>query len=364
MLKSYLDFEQPIADLEQQVIDLQDSELDDISLQKEVVRLNESIMKTTEKIYSNLSPWQNVQVARHPERPHFIDYIERITDSFDELHGDRHFSDDRAVLGGIGSIGEYNVMFIGHEKGRSTEEKILHNFGMSQPEGYRKACRLMELAERFSMPIVTLIDTPGAYPGIDSEERGQSEAIAHNLRVMSSLKTPIIVNVVGEGGSGGALALGVGDHITMLENSTYSVASPEACASIVWRDATMAEKAAEAMKLNATSILELGLIDEIIPEPLGGAHRDRSLILKNVRETILKNLSLFKEMSAEEILDQRKNKFLKIGRGKGFITNPESLSTLESKRNIVEQFFIRDQKKIYYIAGFILLVAALVISFL
>ena len=267
MLKSYLDFEQPIADLEQQILDLQDSELDDTSLQKEVLRLNESVMKTTEKIYSNLSPWQNVQAARHPERPHFIDYIERITEHFDELHGDRHFSDDRAVMGGIGSIGEYKVMFIGHEKGRSTDEKILHNFGMSQPEGYRKACRLMELAERFSMPVVTLIDTPGAYPGIDSEERGQSEAIAHNLRVMSSLKTPIIVNVVGEGGSGGALALGVGDHIAMLENSTYSVASPEACASIVWRDSSMAEKAAEAMKLNANSILELGLIDEIIPEP-------------------------------------------------------------------------------------------------
>ena len=180
MLKSYLDFEQPIADLEQQVIDLKDSDLDDESIKTEVIRLNESILKTTEKIYSNLTPWQNVQVARHPERPHFLDYIERISDEFDELHGDRHFSDDRAVIGGIGSIGEYKVMFIGHEKGRSTEEKILHNFGMSQPEGYRKACRLMELAERFSLPLVTLVDTPGAYPGIDSEERGQSEAIAHN----------------------------------------------------------------------------------------------------------------------------------------------------------------------------------------
>ena len=258
MLKSYLDFEQPIADLEQQVIDLKDSDLDDESIKKEVIRLNESILKTTEKIYSNLSPWHNVQVARHPERPHFLDYIERISDEFDELHGDRHFSDDRAVIGGIGSIGEYKVMFIGHEKGRSTEEKILHNFGMSQPEGYRKACRLMELAERFSLPIITLVDTPGAYPGIDSEERGQSEAIAHNLRVMSSLKTPIIVNVVGEGGSGGALALGVGDHISMLEHSTYSVASPEACASIVWRDSTKADLAAEAMKLNAESVYDLG----------------------------------------------------------------------------------------------------------
>ena len=313
MLKSYLDFEQPIADLEQQILDLQDSELDDTSLQKEVLRLNESVMKTTEKIYSNLSPWQNVQVARHPERPHFIDYIERITDHFDELHGDRHFSDDRAVMGGIGSIGEYKVMFIGHEKGRSTDEKILHNFGMSQPEGYRKACRLMELAERFSMPVVTLIDTPGAYPGIDSEERGQSEAIAHNLRVMSSLKTPIIVNVVGEGGSGGALALGVGDHITMLENSTYSVASPEACASIVWRDSSMAEKAAEAMKLNANSILELGLIDEIISEPLGGAHRNFDQASSNLSKAILTSLDELTKLPINSLVEKRYERLMGYG---------------------------------------------------
>ena len=236
MVKSYLDFEQPIADIESKILELENSDLDQNQINKEVIDLNESAVKLTEKIYSNLSPWQNVQVARHPERPHFVDYIERITDEFDELHGDRHFSDDRAILGGIGKIGEHKVVIVGHEKGRSTEEKIKHNFGMSQPEGYRKACRLMKLAERFSLPIVTLIDTPGAYPGIDSEERGQSEAIAYNLKVMSSLKTPIIVNIVGEGGSGGALALGVGDHINMMEHATYSVASPEACASIVWRD--------------------------------------------------------------------------------------------------------------------------------
>ena len=313
MLKSYLDFAQPITDLEQQILDLQDSELDDASRKKEVLRLNESVMKTTEKIYSNLSSWQNVQVARHPERPHFIDYIERITEHFDELHGDRHFSDDRAVMGGIGSIGEYKVMFIGHEKGRSTDEKILHNFGMSQPEGYRKACRLMELAERFSMPVVTLIDTPGAYPGIDSEARGQSEAIAHNLRVVSSLKTPIIVNVVGEGGSGGALALGVGDHIAMLENSTYSVASPEACASIVWRDSSMAEKAAEAMKLNANSILELGLIDEIIPEPLGGAHRNFDQASSNLSKVILKSLDELTKLPINSLVEKRYERLMGYG---------------------------------------------------
>ena len=313
MLKSYLDFEQPIADLEQKILDLKDSDLDEAAIQSEVIRLNESIMKTTEKIYSDLSPWQNVQVARHPERPHFTDYIERITEEFDELHGDRHFSDDRAVIGGIGSIGEYKVMFIGHEKGRSTDEKILHNFGMSQPEGYRKACRLMELAERFSMPIVTLVDTPGAYPGIDSEERGQSEAIAHNLRVMSSLKTPIIVNVVGEGGSGGALALGVGDHITMLEHSTYSVASPEACASIVWRDSTKADEAAEAMKLNADSILELGLIDEIIAEPLGGAHRNYDQVSSNLSKVILKNLDELTKLPINVLIEKRYERLMSYG---------------------------------------------------
>jgi acetyl-CoA carboxylase carboxyl transferase subunit alpha len=313
MLKSYLDFEQPIADLEQQVIDLKDSDLDEESIKTEVIRLNESILKTTEKIYSNLTPWQNVQVARHPERPHFLDYIERISDEFDELHGDRHFSDDRAVIGGIGSIGEYKVMFIGHEKGRSTEEKILHNFGMSQPEGYRKACRLMELAERFSLPIVTLVDTPGAYPGIDSEERGQSEAIAHNLRVMSSLKTPIIVNVVGEGGSGGALALGVGDHISMLEHSTYSVASPEACASIVWRDSTKADLAAEAMKLNAKSVHDLGLIDEVISEPLGGAHRSFDQASSNLSKVLIKNLDELTNMSIDSLLDRRYKRLMSYG---------------------------------------------------
>ncbi len=313
MLKSYLDFEQPIADLEQKLLDLKDSDMDEESMKKEVIRLNESIMKTTEKIYSSLSPWQNVQVARHPERPHFLDYIERISDGFDELHGDRHFSDDRAVIGGIGSIGEYKVMFIGHEKGRSTEEKILHNFGMSQPEGYRKACRLMELAERFSLPVVTLVDTPGAYPGIDSEERGQSEAIAHNLRVMSSLRTPIIVNVVGEGGSGGALALGVGDHITMMEHSTYSVASPEACASIVWRDSTKADLAADAMKLNAESILELGLIDEIIPEPLGGAHRNFDQTSSNLSMVVTKSLDELTNLSINSLLEKRYERLMSYG---------------------------------------------------
>ena len=313
MVKSYLDFEQPIADIESKILELENSDLDQDQIRKEVIGLNESAVKLTEKIYSNLSPWQNVQVARHPERPHFIDYIELITDQFDELHGDRHFADDRAILGGIGKVGEYQVVIIGHEKGRSTEEKIKHNFGMSQPEGYRKACRLMKLAERFNLPVITLIDTPGAYPGIDSEERGQSEAIAHNLKVMSSLKTPIIVNIVGEGGSGGALALGVGDHINMMEHATYSVASPEACASIVWRDSEMAAEAAEAMKLSAENIFELKLIDEIIKEPLGGAHRNydqASLLIKN---SIVSNLERLNQIPINTLVEKRYERLMGYG---------------------------------------------------
>ena len=313
MVKSYLDFEQPIADIESKILELENSDLDQDQINKEVIDLNESAVKLTEMIYSNLSPWQNVQVARHPERPHFVDYIERITDEFDELHGDRHFSDDRAILGGIGKIGEHKVVIVGHEKGRSTEEKIKHNFGMSQPEGYRKACRLMKLAERFSLPIVTLIDTPGAYPGIDSEERGQSEAIAYNLKVMSSLRTPIIVNIVGEGGSGGALALGVGDHINMMEHATYSVASPEACASIIWRDSEKAAEAAEAMKLSAKNIFELKLIDEIIKEPLGGAHRNYDQASLQVKNSIINNLERLNQIPLNDLVKKRYERLMSYG---------------------------------------------------
>ena len=253
-MEDYLEFEKSIAALEKKIIDLESSEkFSEDKISSEVDKLNDSVVKLTKKIYSNLSPWQCVQVARHPLRPHFLDYVEKICDDFDELHGDRHFGDDRALLGGVASIDGINCVLIGHEKGRTTEEKIYHNFGMSQPEGYRKAGRLMKLAEKFNLPIVSLVDTPGAYPGIDSEERGQSEAIARNLSLMSSLEVPILVNIVGEGGSGGALAIAVGDHISMMEFATYSVASPEACASIVWRDSSKAELAAEAMQLNSNN---------------------------------------------------------------------------------------------------------------
>jgi acetyl-CoA carboxylase carboxyl transferase subunit alpha len=234
-------------------------------------------------------------------------------DDFDELHGDRHYGDDRAIIGGLASIGDHKVVLIGQEKGRSTEEKIKHNFGMAQPEGYRKSCRLMKLAERFKLPVVTLVDTPGAYPGIDSEERGQSEAIAYNLSVMSSLKTPILVNVVGEGGSGGALALAVGDHVSMMQYATYSVASPEACASIVWRDSSKAPDAAEAMKLNSDNILKLGLIDEVIREPLGGSHRNPDQSSLMLKSSIIKNLNDLKKYDTSDLLERRYSRLMSYG---------------------------------------------------
>jgi acetyl-CoA carboxylase carboxyl transferase subunit alpha len=267
----------------------------------------------TKKIYSKLSIWQTVQVARHPQRPHTLDFIDRIFDDFDELHGDRQFGDDASIIGGIAYLENMPVMIIGHEKGRDTEEKVRRNFGMPQPEGYRKAKRLMELAEQFSMPVITFIDTAGAYPGIEGEERGQSEAIARNLAVMSELKTPILVVVTGEGGSGGALAISVGDNIAMLQYATYSVASPEACASIIWRTADKASDAAEAMKVSANELKKLKIIDEIIEEPLGGAHRDYDLIASSIKDSLIKNLSALNSMSMEQLLDRRYKRLVEIG---------------------------------------------------
>ena len=314
MPNEYLDFEEPIAALENKIQDLQSSgESDNNNLSKEISKLNDSIIKLTEQIYNNLDVWQCVQVARHPQRPHLLDFVEKICSNFDELHGDRHYGDDRALIGGLAIIGDHRLVLIGHEKGRSTDEKINHNFGMSQPEGYRKAARLMKLAERFSLPVVTLVDTPGAYPGIDSEERGQSEAIANNLGLMSSLKTPILVNIIGEGGSGGALAIAVGDHVTMMEYATYSVASPEACASIVWRDVEKASEAAEAMQMNAERILKLNLIDEVIDEPLGGAHRNPDQAAFLLKKSIIKNLENLKSQSISALLDTRYKRLMSYG---------------------------------------------------
>ena len=316
MPNEYLDFEEPIAVLERKILDLQSSELDENrDLTKEINKLNDSIVKLTDKVYQNLTIWQCVQVARHPQRPHLTDYIEKICSNFDELHGDRNYADDRALIGGLATIGDHKIVLIGHEKGRTTDDKIERNFGMSQPEGYRKAARLMKIAEQFSLPVITLVDTPGAYPGIDSEERGQSEAIANNLRIMSVLKTPILVNIICEGGSGGALAIAVGDHISMMKYATYSVASPEACASIIWRDVEKAAEAAEAMQMNSENILKLKLIDEIIEEPLGGAHRNPDQAAQILKKSIIKNLNELKSQPLSSLLDTRFNRLMSYGGG-------------------------------------------------
>ena len=314
MPSDYLDFEEPIAALENKIQDLQSSDENlGNDLAKEISKLNDSIIKLTEQIYKNLNIWQCVQVARHPQRPHFIDLADKICSDFDELHGDRQYGDDRALVGGLATIGNHRLVLIGQEKGRTTDDKINRNFGMAQPEGYRKAGRLMKLAEQFSLPVVTLVDTPGAYPGIDSEERGQSEAIANNLLLMSSLKTPILVNIIGEGGSGGALAIAVGDHISMMKYATYSVASPEACASIVWRDSDKASEAAEAMLMNAENILRLKLIDEIVDEPLGGAHRNPDQAALLLKKSIIENLDNLKPIPISSLIETRYTKLMSYG---------------------------------------------------
>ena len=314
MPSDYLDFEEPIAALENKIQDLQSSDKNlGNDLAKEISKLNDSIIKLTEQIYKNLNIWQCVQVARHPQRPHFIDLADKICSDFDELHGDRQYGDDRALVGGLATIGNHRLVLIGQEKGRTTDDKINRNFGMAQPEGYRKAGRLMKLAEQFSLPVVTLVDTPGAYPGIDSEERGQSDAIAKNLLLMSSLKTPILANIIGEGGSGGALAIAVGDHISMMKYATYSVASPEACASIVWRDSDKASDAAEAMLMNAENILRLKLIDEIVDEPLGGAHRNPDQAALLLKKSIIENLDNLKSIPISSLIETRYTKLMSYG---------------------------------------------------
>ena len=313
MAYTYLEFEKPISDLENKIESLRDNKDNDESVHQEISSLSDRIENLTKEIYEGLSIWQKVQVARHPHRPHFSDYIENIFTDFDELHGDRLFGDDQAIIGGLAKFKGSPVVIIGHEKGKSTEDKISRNFGMSQPEGYRKAARLMKLAEDFSLPIITFIDTPGAYPGIESEERGMSEAIAKNLSIMSGLKVPIIVIITGEGGSGGALAIGVGDHISMLQYSIYSVASPEACASIVWRDNSKAQEAAEAMKLDAKNLLDFGLIDNIIDEPLGGAHRDAKKASLLIAQEIDDNLKRLREIEIDELIEKRYQKIMSYG---------------------------------------------------
>ena len=314
MNPNYLDFEQPIAELEAKIEGLRVVGVGtSLNIEDEVVRLRSKSLKLTEDIFANLSAWQVSQLARHPKRPYTLDYIQRIFTDFDELHGDRAFADDAALVCGTARFFGEPVMVIGHQKGREVREKVKRNFGMPRPEGYRKALRLMEMAERFRMPIFTFIDTPGAYPGIDAEERGQSEAIARNLAVMSRLKTPIISTVIGEGGSGGALAIGVCDSLMMLQYSTYSVISPEGCASILWKTAAKAPEAAEAMNLTATRLRSLGFVDELVEEPLGGAHRDVDEMASNLRKALLRQLKKIRTLDHESLLNRRYERLMSYG---------------------------------------------------
>ncbi|MBX4180866.1 acetyl-CoA carboxylase carboxyl transferase subunit alpha [Sodalis sp. CWE] len=317
MSLNFLDFEQPIAELEAKIESLTaivcKGEKFDINLDEEVKRLNEKNIELTKKIFSNLGAWQIAQLARHPMRPYTLDYVHHIFNDFDELAGDRTYADDKAIVGGIARLNSRPVIIIGHQKGREIKEKIRRNFGMPAPEGYRKALRLMEMADRFNLPLITFIDTPGAYPGIGAEERGQAEAIAKNLREMSSLRVPIICTVIGEGGSGGALAIGVGDKINMLQYSTYSVISPEGCASILWKSTDKAPIAAEAMGIIASRLKELALIDNIVPEPLGGAHRNLSAITVSLKKQLLSDLSELDSLKTEELLNRRYHRLMSYG---------------------------------------------------
>ncbi|MBD2813865.1 acetyl-CoA carboxylase carboxyl transferase subunit alpha [Xenorhabdus sp. Flor] len=317
MSLNFLDFEQPIAELEAKIDSLtavsrQDEKLD-INLDEEVQRLREKSVELTRKIFSDLGAWQISQLSRHPLRPYTLDYIQRIFTDFEELAGDRAYADDKAIVGGLARINGRPVMVIGHQKGRETKEKIRRNFGMPSPEGYRKALRLMEMAERFKLPIITFIDTPGAYPGVGAEERGQSEAIARNLREMSRLSVPVICTVIGEGGSGGALALSVGDKVNMLQYSTFSTISPEGCASILWKSADKAPLAAEAMGNTAPRLKELKLIDSVVPEPLGGAHRNYEVIADTLKAQLLADLTELSEFSSEELVNRRYERLMQYG---------------------------------------------------
>jgi acetyl-CoA carboxylase carboxyl transferase subunit alpha len=311
---SFLDFEQPIAELEQKIEELrfvQDDSAVDIS--QEIERLSKKSRELTKDIYSKLSAWQISKVARHPQRPYTLDYVNALCTDFEEMHGDRAFADDPAIVGGLARFNGQSVMVIGHQKGRDTNDKIFRNFGMPRPEGYRKALRLMKLAEKFGVPLLTFVDTPGAYPGIDAEERGQAEAIAKNLEVMARLPVPIVAMVIGEGGSGGALALGVADRILMLENSVYSVISPEGCAAILWKDASQRERAAEALKLTADDLLRLKVIDEIVPEPVGGAHIDPDGTGEALREALIRHVTELRKIRPEKLVRRRAEKYAAMG---------------------------------------------------
>jgi len=314
MNSKYLDFEQPIAELQAKIDELRNVGSDNaINLDEEIQRLQSKMRQKLTSIFKDLTPWQISQLSRHPLRPYTLDYIDYLFDEFHELHGDRAFADDHAIVGGLARFRDRAVVVIGQQKGRDTKAKVFRNFGMARPEGYRKALRLMKMAERFRLPVITFIDTPGAYPGVGAEERGQSEAIATNLKYMSRLPVPVICTVIGEGGSGGALAIGVGDRVNMLQYSTYSVISPEGCASILWNDAGLAEDAASALGITSDRLLQLGLIDEVIPEPLGGAHKDPETVATQVGNCIAAQLEELDRLTTESLLEERYQRLLSYG---------------------------------------------------
>jgi acetyl-CoA carboxylase carboxyl transferase subunit alpha len=317
MKTTFLEFEQPVAELEGRIEELRYAQDDSaVEISEEIQRLTKKSQALTRDIYAKLTPWQVAQVARHPQRPYSLDFIASIFSGFEELHGDRVFGDDPSIVGGLARFDGEACVVIGHQKGRDTKEKILRNFGMPRPEGYRKALRLFQMAEKFSLPVFTFVDTPGAYPGIDAEERGQSEAIGHNLYVMAALKTPIIVSIIGEGGSGGALAIALGDRVLMLQYATYSVISPEGCASILWKSADKAPEAAETLGITASRLKTLGLIDKVVPEPLGGAHRDTEATAATLKKALAETLKELQEKKPKELVEERLERLMGYGRFK------------------------------------------------
>ena len=358
-MKNYLNFESDIKNLESEIEKLKDpynqdglSEVDTQKISTVQTELDEKL----KDIYSNLDPWQTTMVARHEDRPKSKFFIDNLFEDFISLSGDRYYGEDKSVIAGFAKFNGNSVLIIGQEKGENLESRIERNFGMMRPEGYRKTIRLMNLANKFNIPIISFIDTPGAYPGVGAEERGQAEAIAKSIECCMELKVPTLAIIIGEGGSGGAIALASSNKVIMLENSIYSVISPEGCATILWRDPKKMLDAAKAMKLSSKDLLELKVIDEIIPEPLGGAHRDRDQMLERLRQSITKNLNYFKDLSSEEIMNERKHKFLKIGRNKGFISNSEDLSTLTAKPNNFDNILKSNKILIgLIVAGLILL---------
>ncbi len=365
-MKNYLNFETDIKNLEAELEKLKDPYNQGGLSEVDTNKINETQKELDEKlkhIYSNLDPWQTTMVARHEDRPRSKFFIDNLFEDFISLAGDRYYGEDKSVVTGFAKFNNQSVLVIGQEKGEDLETRIERNFGMMRPEGYRKTIRLMELANKFNIPIISFIDTPGAYPGVGSEERGQAEAIAKSIECCMKLTVPTLAIIIGEGGSGGAIALASSSKVIMLENAIYSVISPEGCASILWRDPKKMLDAAIAMKLSAKDLLELKVIDEIIPEPLGGAHRDKNLTLKNIKESISKNLNIYNDMSTQDIFNERKNKFLKIGRSKGFIKNPENLSSINHNQNIIRTLFNKN-KNIFYLIGATIIFSVFLIAYL